>query len=85
MLLNLYFKTTCNIRLHFHGPIGGLTIEGPLYYLEPAVVWCKYLPDEPELLLLQSVFSDTASHHRSEKDQQDKYRRMHNTAEPAGN
>ncbi len=24
VLLNLYFKTTCNIRPHFHGPMGGL-------------------------------------------------------------
>ncbi len=31
MLLNLYFKTTCNIRPHFHGAMGGLKIEGPLY------------------------------------------------------
>ncbi len=28
--LDLYFKT-CNIRLHFLGPMGGLKIEGPLY------------------------------------------------------
>ncbi len=31
VLNNLYFKTTCNIRPHFLGPIGGLKIEGPLY------------------------------------------------------
>ncbi len=30
MLNNLYFKTTCNIRPHFLGPMGGLKIEGPL-------------------------------------------------------
>ncbi len=26
----LYFKTTCNIRPHFLGPMGGLKMEGPL-------------------------------------------------------
>ncbi len=31
MLKDLYFKTTCNIRAHFLGPMGGLNIEGPLY------------------------------------------------------
>ena len=31
MLNDLYFKTTCNIRPHFIGPMGGLKIEGPLY------------------------------------------------------
>ncbi len=31
MLNDLYFKTTCNIRPHFLGPMGGLKIEGPLY------------------------------------------------------
>ncbi len=31
MLNDLYFKTTCNIKPHFLGPIGGLKIEGPLY------------------------------------------------------
>ncbi len=31
MLNNLYFKTTCNIRPHFLGPMGGLKIEAPLY------------------------------------------------------
>ncbi len=28
---DLYFKTTCNIRPHFLGPMGGLKIKGPLY------------------------------------------------------
>ncbi len=31
MLNDLYFKTTCNIRPHFLGPIGGPKIEGLLY------------------------------------------------------
>ncbi len=31
VLLNLHFKTTCHIRQHFQGPIGGLKIEGPLH------------------------------------------------------
>ncbi len=31
MLNDLYFKTTCNIRPYFFGPMGGLKIEGPLY------------------------------------------------------
>ncbi len=31
MLNDLYFKTTCNIRPHFRGPMGGLKIEGSLY------------------------------------------------------
>ncbi len=31
MLNDLYFQTTCNIRPHFLGPMGGLEIEGPLY------------------------------------------------------
>ena len=31
VLNDLYFKTTCNIR-HFLGPVGGLKIEGPLYW-----------------------------------------------------
>ncbi len=30
MLNDLYFKTTCNIRPHFLGPMGGLKLEGPL-------------------------------------------------------
>ena len=29
VLLNLYFKATCGIRRQFHGPMGGLKIEGP--------------------------------------------------------
>ncbi len=32
MLNDLYFKTTCNIRPHFVGPMGGLKIEGQLYF-----------------------------------------------------
>ncbi len=37
VLNDLYFKTTCNIRPHFLGPMGGLKIEGPLYmgYISP--------------------------------------------------
>ncbi len=31
VLNDLYFKTTCNIRPHVLGPMGGLKIEGPLY------------------------------------------------------
>ncbi len=30
VLNDLYFKTTCNIRPYFLGPMGGLKIEGPL-------------------------------------------------------
>ncbi len=30
-LNDLYFKTTCNIRPHLLGPMGGLKIEGTLY------------------------------------------------------
>ena len=30
VLNDLYFKTTCNIRPRFLGPMGGLKIEGPL-------------------------------------------------------
>ncbi len=30
-LLNHCFKTTCNIRPHFHGPMSVLKIEGPMY------------------------------------------------------
>ncbi len=33
MLNDRYFKTNCNIRPHFLGPMGGLKIEGPLYCL----------------------------------------------------
>ncbi len=33
VLNNLYFKTTCNIRPNFLGPIGGLKIAGPLYII----------------------------------------------------
>ncbi len=33
MLNDLYFKITCNISPHFLGPVGGLKIDGPLYYL----------------------------------------------------
>ncbi len=36
MLNDLYFKTTCNIRPHFLGPMGGLKIEGPLYSINCA-------------------------------------------------
>ena len=32
MLNDLYFKTTCSIRPHFLGPMGGLKIDGPLYF-----------------------------------------------------
>ncbi len=45
VLLNLYFKTTCNIRLHFHGPMDGLKIEGPVYchwWLKSAVICGGY-------------------------------------------
>ena len=31
VLNDLHFKTTCNVRPHFIGPMGGLKIEGPLY------------------------------------------------------
>ncbi len=31
VLNDLYFETTCNIRPHFLGPMGGLKIEGLLY------------------------------------------------------
>ncbi len=31
MLNDLNFKTTCNIRPNFLGPMGGLKLEGPLY------------------------------------------------------
>ncbi len=34
MLNDLYFKTTCNIRPHFLGPMGGLKIEVSLYLLQ---------------------------------------------------
>ncbi len=37
MLNDLYFKTTCNIRPPFLGPMGGLKIEGPLYIRSPQV------------------------------------------------
>ncbi len=37
MLNDLYFKTTCNIKPHLLGPMGGLKIEGPLY------TWYKIL------------------------------------------
>ncbi len=33
VLNNLYFKTTCNIRAHFVGPMGGLKIEGPCVHV----------------------------------------------------
>ncbi len=33
VLNDLYFKTTCNIRPHFLGPMGGLKIEGLRYML----------------------------------------------------
>ncbi len=33
MLNDPYFKTTCNIRPHSLGPMGGLIIEVPLYYI----------------------------------------------------
>ncbi len=40
MLNDLYFKTTCNIRPHFLGPMGGLKIKGPLYnILYPSGLW----------------------------------------------
>ncbi len=35
---DLYFKTTCNIRPHFPGPMGDLKMEGPLYALILQVV-----------------------------------------------
>ncbi len=37
VLNDLYFKTTCNIRLHFLGHMGGLKIEGPLYISQKGV------------------------------------------------
>ncbi len=30
VLNDLYFETTCNIRPHFLGPMGGLKIDRPL-------------------------------------------------------
>ena len=42
-VLNLYFKTTCNIRPHFLGPIGGLKIEGLLYSLYLAIMAEGYI------------------------------------------
>ncbi len=43
MLNDLYFKTTCNIRPHLFGPMGGLTIEGPLYMYNVHVCWQVHL------------------------------------------
>ncbi len=31
VLLNIYFKTTCSIRPHVYGLMGGVKIKGPLY------------------------------------------------------
>ncbi len=39
MLNDLYFKTTCNIRPLFLGPMGGLKIEGPLYIFYPGTIF----------------------------------------------
>ncbi len=37
MLNYLYFKTTCSIRSHFLGPMGGLKIKGPLYVVVTSI------------------------------------------------
>ncbi len=57
VLNDLYFKTTCNIRPHFLGPMGGLKIEGLLY---------KYLPSHASAMHAwpgcRPVLSTTMSH-----------------------
>ena len=41
VLNDLYFKTTCNVRPQFIGPMGGPKIEGPLYIV--CSFLCSYL------------------------------------------
>ncbi len=43
MLNDLYFKTTCNIRPHFLGPMGGLKI---CYVILP----CTYIAPKSDIL-----------------------------------
>ncbi len=61
MLNDLYFKTTCNIRPHFFGPMGSLKIEGPLYFVEAMGFLSFFLSDIvylflPFISLLVSLF-----------------------------
>ncbi len=51
MLNDLYFKTTCNIRPHFLGPMGGLKIEGPLY-----VCFCGCISSKPTIMFILDSF-----------------------------
>ncbi len=60
MLNDLYFKTTCNIRPHFLGPMGGLNIEGPLYYIQ----WSLSLRTPSEEYMYNLFRQDTDSSHQ---------------------
>ncbi len=46
MLNDLYFKTTCHIRPHLLGPMGGLKIEGPMYRDVTKYVWLQKFPEK---------------------------------------
>ncbi len=39
MLNDLYFKTTCNKRPHFLGPMGGLKLEGQLLFIKAYIIY----------------------------------------------
>ncbi len=58
VLNDLYFKTICNIRPQFLGPMGGLKMEGPLYLqridMEVAKLW--YLLQSKRSLKVASVY-----------------------------
>ncbi len=59
MLNDLYFKTTCKIRPHFLGPMGGLKIEGPLSVLA--------MPDESEEVCCSNYGSPSLSGHSQQR------------------
>ncbi len=53
VLNDLYFKTTCNIRPHFLGSMGGLNIEGLLYTTVQHMDWQAH---ETHETLKSSIF-----------------------------
>ena len=46
-----YVKTTCHIRPHLQGPMGGLKLEGPLYLIPTFM-------SSPKKLLVTSLYAD---------------------------
>ncbi len=63
MLNDLYFKTTCNIRPHFLGLVGGLKIEGPLYSNFAGINFCVLDTKQCSHRLIVVVSSGLVNYH----------------------